>query len=98
MLLTVANAFFVVAEFSLVTVDRAAIDQAATGGDRTARTVRRSLRELSFQLSAAQLGITLAALLTGYIAVAGAREDRLAADQAVGRRRTPTASCTSPRS
>ncbi|HKD98441.1 MAG TPA: hemolysin family protein [Micromonosporaceae bacterium] len=68
LLLTVANAFFVTAEFSLVTVDRATIDQRAKAGDRTARTVRRSLRELSFQLSGAQLGITLAALLTGYLA------------------------------
>ena len=67
-LLTAANAFFVAAEFSLVTVDRAAIDQRAQAGDRAARTVRRSLRELSFQLSGAQLGITIAALLTGYLA------------------------------
>jgi CBS domain containing-hemolysin-like protein len=67
-LLTLANAFFVAAEFSLVTVDRAAIDQAAQAGDRAARTVKRSLRELSFQLSGAQLGITLTALLTGYLA------------------------------
>jgi len=67
-LLTAANAFFVAAEFSLVTVDRAAIDAQAQAGDRGARTVRRSLRELSFQLSGAQLGITIAALLTGYLA------------------------------
>jgi CBS domain containing-hemolysin-like protein len=67
-LLTGANSFFVAAEFSLVTVDRAAIEQQAQAGDRTARTVRRALRELSFQLSGAQLGITLAALLTGYLA------------------------------
>jgi CBS domain containing-hemolysin-like protein len=67
-LLTAINAFFVVAEFSLVTVDRATIDQEAKAGDRTAKIVRRSLHQLSFQLSAAQLGITLAALLTGYIA------------------------------
>jgi CBS domain containing-hemolysin-like protein len=67
-LLTAVNAFFVAAEFSLVTVDRAAIEQSAAAGDRTARTVRRSLRQLSFQLSGAQLGITLAALLTGYLA------------------------------
>ncbi len=67
-LLTAANAFFVAAEFSLVTVDRAAIEAQAQAGDRTARTVRRSLRELSFQLSGAQLGITIAALLTGYLA------------------------------
>ncbi len=68
MLLTAINAFFVVAEFSLVTVDRATIDQEAKAGDRTAKLVRRSLHQLSFQLSAAQLGITMAALLTGYIA------------------------------
>lgn len=68
MLLTAANAFFVAAEFSLVTVDRATIEQSAQSGDRAARTVRSLLRELSFQLSGAQLGITLAALLTGYLA------------------------------
>lgn len=68
MLLTAANAFFVTAEFSLVTVDRAAIEAQAQAGDRVARTVRRALRQLSFQLSGAQLGITLAALLTGYLA------------------------------
>jgi CBS domain containing-hemolysin-like protein len=66
-LLTGANAFFVAAEFSLVTVDRAAIEAQAQAGDRRARQLRRSLRELSFQLSGAQLGITIAALLTGYL-------------------------------
>jgi CBS domain containing-hemolysin-like protein len=68
LLLTVGNAFFVAAEFALVTVDRAEIDRRASEGDRKARTVRRALRELSFQLSGAQLGITLCALLTGYLA------------------------------
>ena len=67
-LLTAANAGFVAAEFSLVTVDRAEIDQRANAGDRKAKTVRQALRELSFQLSGAQLGITLATLLTGYLA------------------------------
>ena len=66
--LTAGNAFFVAAEFSLVTVDRAAVDQAAQAGDPTARTLRRALRHLSFQLSGAQLGITITALLTGYLA------------------------------
>ena len=67
-LLTAGNAFFVVAEFGLVTVDRAEIDARAEAGDRRARTVRHALHELSFQLSGAQLGITLTALLTGYLA------------------------------
>ncbi|MGC5018743.1 hemolysin family protein [Micromonospora sp. DT47] len=67
-LLTAGNAFFVAAEFALVTVDRAEIDRRADAGDPAAATVRRALRELSFQLSGAQLGITLTALLTGYLA------------------------------
>ncbi|GIF45088.1 hemolysin family protein [Actinoplanes xinjiangensis] len=67
-LLTAGNAFFVAAEFGLVTVDRVEIDKRAAAGDRQARRVRTALRELSFQLSGAQLGITLTALLTGYLA------------------------------
>jgi CBS domain containing-hemolysin-like protein len=67
-LLTVVNAFFVAAEFGLVTVDRAEIDTRAQEGDRRARTVRHVLHDLSFQLSGTQLGITLATLLTGYLA------------------------------
>lgn len=67
-LLTAGNAFFVVAEFALVTVDRAEIGRRADGGDRRARTVDKALHELSFQLSGAQLGITITALLTGYLA------------------------------
>lgn len=67
-LLTGGNAFFVAAEFALVTVDRPEIERRATAGDNRAATVRRTLRELSFQLSGAQLGITLTALLTGYLA------------------------------
>jgi magnesium and cobalt exporter, CNNM family len=67
-LLTAGNAFFVSAEFSLVTVDRAAVDAQAQAGDATARAVRTALRHLSFQLSGAQLGITITALLTGYLA------------------------------
>jgi CBS domain containing-hemolysin-like protein len=67
-LLTVGNAFFVAAEFGLVTVDRSEIDTQAEAGDRRARTVRHALHELSFQLSGTQLGITLMTLLTGYLA------------------------------
>jgi CBS domain containing-hemolysin-like protein len=66
--LTAGNAFFVAAEFSLVTVDRAAVDAQVQAGDPVARTVRKALRQLSFQLSGAQLGVTITALLTGYLA------------------------------
>jgi CBS domain containing-hemolysin-like protein len=67
-LLTAGNAFFVAAEFGLVTVDRVEIGQRADAGERGAVTVRHALQELSFQLSGTQLGITLTALLTGYLA------------------------------
>ena len=67
-MLTAANAFFVAAEFSLVTVDRASIEEKAAAGDRSARRLSAALHSLSFQLSGAQLGITLSALLTGYLA------------------------------
>jgi hypothetical protein len=43
-LLTAGNAFFVAAEFGLVTVDRVEIDKRADNGDRQAITVRRALR------------------------------------------------------
>jgi CBS domain containing-hemolysin-like protein len=80
--LTAGNAFFVVAEFALVTVDRAEIDRRADGGDRRAGAVRKALRQLSFQLAGAQLGITMASLLLGFVAepaVAGLIEDALEA-------------------
>ena len=56
------------AEFSLVTVDRARVEEQAAAGDRSAKRLSTALRSLSFQLSGAQLGITLSALLTGYLA------------------------------
>ncbi|WP_030875824.1 hemolysin family protein [Streptomyces sp. NRRL S-1868] len=66
--LILANGFFVAAEFGLVTVERPEAEQAAARGDRAARAVVRSLRELSFQLSGTQLGITLTSLVTGMLA------------------------------
>ncbi|MGH8794249.1 MAG: hemolysin family protein [Stackebrandtia sp.] len=66
--LIAANGFFVAAEFSFVTVDRPSVEIAAQAGDRRARSVSRALKSLSFQLSGAQLGITITALMTGYLA------------------------------
>ncbi|MFE9051354.1 hemolysin family protein [Streptomyces rubiginosohelvolus] len=67
-LLILANGFFVAAEFGLVTVDRPDAERAAAEGDRRARTVVRALRELSFQLSGTQLGITITSLVVGMLA------------------------------
>lgn len=67
-LLILANGFFVAAEFGLVTVERADAERAAADGDRRARTVVDALRELSFQLSGTQLGITITSLVVGMLA------------------------------
>ncbi|MFE9249503.1 hemolysin family protein [Streptomyces sp. NPDC007088] len=67
-LLILANGFFVAAEFGLVTVERPEAERAAAEGDRRAATVARSLKELSFQLSGTQLGITITSLVVGMLA------------------------------
>jgi CBS domain containing-hemolysin-like protein len=66
--LTAGTALFVTAEFSLVALDRGTVQQAVDDGDERASTVLRSLRQLSTQLSAAQVGITLTTLVVGYLA------------------------------
>ncbi|MEU6993504.1 hemolysin family protein [Streptomyces sp. NPDC046465] len=67
-LLILANGFFVAAEFGLVTVERPDAEKAAADGDRRARTVVNALKELSFQLSGTQLGITITSLVVGMLA------------------------------
>ncbi|MFD5080235.1 hemolysin family protein [Streptomyces sp. NPDC058371] len=67
-LLILANGFFVAAEFGLITVERPDAEKAAADGDRRARTVVNSLKELSFQLSGTQLGITITSLVVGMLA------------------------------
>ena len=66
--LTAGTAVFVAAEFSFVALDRPQVQQAVDAGDHRARSVLASLRELSTQLSAAQVGITLTTLVVGYLA------------------------------
>ncbi|WP_086793176.1 hemolysin family protein [Streptomyces thermovulgaris] len=67
-LLILANGFFVAAEFGLVTVERPDVEKAASEGDPRARRVVACLKELSFQLSGTQLGITLTSLVVGMLA------------------------------
>lgn len=66
--LTAGTALFVAVEFSLVALDRPTVQKAIDSGDRRAEVVLGSLRRLSTQLSAAQVGITLTTLVLGYIA------------------------------
>ena len=66
--LLAANAFFVAAEFALVAARRTRIEAMIRRGDRKAKTVQKALQDLYRQLSAAQLGITVASILLGYVA------------------------------
>lgn len=66
--LTAGTALFVAAEFSLVALDRPTVQRAIDEGDARARVVLQSLKQLSTQLSAAQVGITITTLVVGYLA------------------------------
>ncbi len=66
-LLTLGTAVFVAAEFSLTALERSTVDaNARTGGARD-KMVQRAHRTLSFQLSGAQVGISITTLITGYL-------------------------------
>jgi CBS domain containing-hemolysin-like protein len=65
--LILANGFFVAAEFALVSVRSTRIEQLAAEGSLTARMVLRAQKDPNRFISAAQLGITVASLLLGWI-------------------------------
>ena len=67
-LLILANAFFVAGEFAVVAVERSSVERRARDGDRVAGRILTSLRNLSFELSGAQLGITVTSLVLGFVA------------------------------
>ncbi|MEV6117316.1 hemolysin family protein [Streptomyces sp. NPDC052109] len=64
----VVNAFFVGAEFALISVRRSQVEPLAQEGDRRARSVLWGLEHVSALLAAAQLGITLCTLVLGVVA------------------------------
>ncbi|MFI6253143.1 hemolysin family protein [Streptomyces sp. NPDC051016] len=64
----VVNAFFVGAEFALISVRRSQIEPHAEAGDRRAKSVLWGLEHVSALLAAAQLGITLCTLVLGVVA------------------------------
>lgn len=66
-LLIALNAFFVAAEFSLVSVRRTRVSQLVAAGDVPAQTVQSLQRSLDRLLSTTQLGITLSSLALGWI-------------------------------
>lgn len=68
LVLTAGTAVFVAAEFSLTALERSTVDANARSGGRRDNLVQRAHRTLSFQLSGAQVGISITTLITGYLA------------------------------
>lgn len=67
-LLVLACGMFVAAEFSLIAVNRAAVEKLSKKGDHKAQGVEQALKTLSSQLSGAQVGITITNLAIGFLA------------------------------
>ena len=67
LLLLLANAFFVGAEFALMSARRDRLEALAEQGKRSAVTVIRAGQNLSVMLAGAQLGITVCSILLGRI-------------------------------
>jgi CBS domain containing-hemolysin-like protein len=62
------NAFFVGAEFAVISARRSAIEPLAAAGDRAARTVLWAMEHVSLMLACAQLGITVCSTSLGLVA------------------------------
>ncbi|MGD1111328.1 MAG: CNNM domain-containing protein, partial [Mycobacterium sp.] len=67
LLLIAANAFFVAAEFSLISARRDRLEALAEQGKVRAVIVIRAGEQLSSMLAGSQLGVTIASLLLGRI-------------------------------
>jgi len=68
LVITALTGYFVAQEFGYVAVDRGRLRQQADQGDKAAKRALKVTERLSFMLSGAQLGITVTALVVGYVA------------------------------
>ena len=66
--LVLGNAFFVAAEFALVSARRSQIEPRAEEGSRFARTTLRAMENMSLVIGVNQLGITVCSLVLGAVA------------------------------
>ena len=66
--LLAANAFFVGAEFAIISARRSAIEPLAEAGSRRARVVLWAMEHVSLMLACAQLGITICSTSLGVVA------------------------------
>jgi CBS domain containing-hemolysin-like protein len=68
LVLLAGNAFFVGAEFSILSARRSSIEPLAARGDARARTVLFAMEHVSLMLAAAQLGVTVCSTGLGIVA------------------------------
>jgi CBS domain containing-hemolysin-like protein len=66
-LLLLGNAFFVAAEFALVSARRSQIEPRAEAGSRIARTTLKAMENISLVIGVNQLGITVCSLVLGAV-------------------------------
>ena len=66
--LMLVNAFFVAAEFALVSIRRTRVEELIREGNPTARVIKNALNAPERFIAATQLGITMASLGVGWIA------------------------------
>lgn len=67
-LLTLGTGVFVASEFSMINLERTELEGRSDRGERGLAASIRALKRTSTHLSAAQLGITLTTMLTGFLA------------------------------
>ncbi|WP_435300549.1 hemolysin family protein [Timonella sp. A28] len=67
-LLLAANAYFVGAEFAILSARRSAMEPLAASGDKRAKTVIWAMEHVSLMLAACQLGVTVCSVSLGVIA------------------------------
>jgi len=65
--LVLTNAFFVAAEFALVSVRRSRMEELVAAGHTSAKTVLAAMRDLGTYIAGAQVGITMASLGLGWV-------------------------------
>lgn len=68
LVITAVTGYFVAQEFGYVAADRGRLRREAAQGDKAAARALQITERLSFVLSGAQLGITVTALIVGYVA------------------------------
>ena len=86
-MLLLGNAFFVGAEFAMISARRSQIEPKAEAGSRVARMALRAMENISLVIAVNQLGITVCSLLLGAVgepAVAHLVDPVLEADERAG--------------